>query len=66
MIPPTWARDERRRSITVPTLTRRSSRGFRVMSMRPLLSVTLVPSMPMKDDSVATAGSVKMTSPRAC
>ena len=34
--------------------------------MRPLLSVALVPSTPMNEDRLATAGSSRMTSARAC
>ena len=34
--------------------------------MRPLLRVTLVPSTPMKDDRLATAGSFRMTWASAC
>ena len=34
--------------------------------MRPLLSVTLVPSTPMNDDRLSTAGSLRITSARAC
>ena len=34
--------------------------------MRPLLSVTLVPSTPMKDDRLSTAGSCKITLARDC
>jgi hypothetical protein len=34
--------------------------------MRPLLIVVLVPSMPMNDDRLSTAGSFRMTAPSAC
>ena len=34
--------------------------------MRPLLSVVLVPSTPMNDDRLATAGSSRITSASAC
>ncbi len=34
--------------------------------MRPLLSVVLVPSTPMKDDRLSTAGSSRMTLASAC
>ena len=44
----------------------RSSRGFRLIWMRPLLRVVLVPSMPMKDDRLATAGSLRISVTRAC
>ena len=39
----------------------RSSSGFRLIRMRPLLSVVLVPSTPMNDDKLSTAGSFKIT-----
>ena len=39
----------------------RSSIGFRLTRMRPLLTVVLVPSMPMKEDRLSTAGSLRMT-----
>ena len=34
--------------------------------MRPLLSVVLVPSMPMKEERLSTAGSFRITWARAC
>ena len=34
--------------------------------MRPLLSVVLVPSTPMNDDRLSTAGSFRITSASAC
>ena len=34
--------------------------------MRPLLSVVLVPSTPMKDDRLSTAGSFRITLASAC
>ena len=34
--------------------------------MRPLLSVVLVPSMPMKDERLSTAGSFRITRASAC
>ncbi len=64
-MPATSARAVRRRSITSVTPTR-SLRGLSVMSSRPLLSVTLVPSTPMNDDRPATAGSLRITRPSAC
>jgi hypothetical protein len=36
------------------------------MRIRPLLRVTLVPSTPMNDDRLATAGSLRITWARAC
>ncbi len=38
----------------------RSSSGFRLIRMRPLFRVVLVPSMPMNDDRLSTAGSFRM------
>jgi hypothetical protein len=51
--------------MTSLALASRSSRGFRLISMRPLLRVALVPSTPMKDDRLATAGSFSTTSATA-
>ena len=48
-----------------PTEARRCSSGLSVIRMRPLLSVTLVPSMPMNDERVSTAGSRRMAWARA-
>jgi hypothetical protein len=42
--------------MTALTLSLRSSSGLSVIWMRPLLSVVLVPSMPMNDEMLATAG----------
>ena len=42
-------------------LASRSLRGLRLISMRPLLSVALVPSTPMNDERLATAGSSSTT-----
>ena len=47
-------------------LASRCALGFRLISMRPLLSVALVPSTPMNDVRLATAGSVSTTSANAC
>ena len=44
----------------------RSSSGFRLIWMRPLFSVVLVPSMPMNDERLSTAGSFRMTRASAC
>ncbi len=40
--------------------------GFRLISMRPLLSVALVPSTPMNDDRLSTAGSFSTIRASAC
>ena len=47
-------------------LTCRSSSGFKLIWMRPLLIVVLVPSTPMKDDRLAIAGSCRSTWASAC
>ena len=38
----------------------RSSSGLRLMEMRPLFRVVLMPSAPMKEDRLSTAGSCRM------
>ena len=40
--------------------------GLRLIWMRPLLRVVLVPSIPMNDDTLSTAGSRNSTRTRAC
>ena len=40
--------------------------GLRLIWMRPLLSVVLVPSIPMNDDRLSTAGSFRITVASAC
>ena len=40
--------------------------GLRLIRMRPLLSVVLVPSTPMKEDRLATSGSLRIASASAC
>jgi hypothetical protein len=59
------ARRACRRRITSVALASRSSWGFSLMSMRPLLRVVLVPSTPMKEDRFSTAGSSSTASARA-
>ena len=44
----------------------RSSFGFSLISMRPLLRVVLVPSTPMKEDRLSTAGSSSTIPARVC
>ena len=48
------------------TLAVRSLKGFRLISMRPLLRVGFVPSIPMKEERLATAGSRRITRASAC
>ena len=44
----------------------RSSSGFRLIWMRPLFSVVFVPSTPMNDERLSTAGSCRITCASAC
>ena len=39
----------------------RSASGLRLMRMRPLFRVVLMPSAPMNEDRLSTAGSLRMT-----
>ncbi|MCY1370740.1 hypothetical protein D9M69_578450 [compost metagenome] len=55
-----------RRSITWLAVRSRSACGLRLISRRPLLSVALSPSMPMYDDRLATAGSLRMIPASSC
>ena len=56
----------RSRSITPETERPRASRGLRLISSRPAFSVVLLPSTPMKEDRLATAGSCRIASASAC
>ena len=44
----------------------RSSSGFRLIWIRPLLTVVFVPSTPMNDDRLSTAGSSRISLTSAC
>ena len=44
----------------------RSSRGLRLIWIRPLLIVVLVPSMPMNEERLATAGSLRISRASVC
>ena len=44
----------------------RCSSGFRLIWMRPLLSVVLVPSAPMNEEMLSTAGSARITFASSC
>ena len=44
----------------------RSSFGFRLIRIRPAFSVVLVPSTPMNEDRLSTAGSFRIASASAC
>jgi hypothetical protein len=55
-----------RRRITSGARARRSDSGFRLISMRPVLSVEFTPSTPMNDDRLSTAGSRNTTRASAC
>jgi hypothetical protein len=50
VIPLTSAVSTRRRRITSATVEERSPRGFKLIKNRPLFSVTLLPSTPMKEE----------------
>ncbi len=54
------------RFITVVTSSLRSSRAFRLIWMRPLFGVVLVPSTPMNDDRLSTSLSLRMAAASAC
>ena len=49
------------RRITSAALRSRSDSGLRLIENRPLFSVVFVPSTPMNDDRLATAGSRRIT-----
>jgi hypothetical protein len=58
--PPSFCTEACSRSVTT-AIESRSSFGFRLMIMRPALIVVLVPSTPMNDDTLSTAGSSRIT-----
>ncbi len=66
VMPGTPAVSAFRRRITSSAVAVRSLRGFRLIRNRPLFSVTLLPSTPMKDDRLVTAGSSRMAAASAC
>src|SRR5437899_7663722 len=49
--------------MTSATSAPRSDLGFRLMKTRPLLSVVLTPSTPMKEETRSTAGSCRKAFP---
>ena len=53
------------RRITSVTFALRTSNGFRLIRNRPLFKVGLVPSTPMNEDRLSTAGSCRMISAKA-
>src|ERR1035441_7171551 len=53
--PARWASLGCRRRMISVAFASRSSSGFRLIWMRPLLRVVLMPSIPMKDDRLSTA-----------
>ena len=65
-MPSTCASFPCRRRITSVADAARVARGFRLISIRPLLSVALAPSTPMNDVRLATAGSSSTTLASAC
>jgi len=52
--------------MTSLALTPRRASGFRLMRIRPLLTVTFVPSTPMNEDRLSTAGSFRISEASAC
>ena len=54
------------RAMACVTSLVRVSCGLRLIRKRPLLSVVLVPSTPMKEDRLSTSGSLRMTAASAC
>ncbi len=66
VMPSTFASSGCRRRITSLAEIPRLASGFSVTWMRPLLSVVFVPSMPMNDETLSTAGSRRITSASAC
>ncbi len=52
--------------MTSVALPLRCASGFRLMRKRPLFSVGLLPSTPMNDDRLSTAGSCRITFASAC
>ncbi|MCY1346344.1 hypothetical protein D9M69_324270 [compost metagenome] len=55
-----------RRRITSLAVSSRSSCGLRLISRRPVFSVGLLPSTPMKEVRLSTAGSASSTLARSC
>ena len=66
VMPATSASCGCRRRITSLALILRSSSGLRLIRMRPLFRVVLVPSMPMKEERLSTAGSFRITLASCC
>jgi hypothetical protein len=64
-MPCTFATADWRRRMTADAEMRLAS-GFRLIWIRPLLSVVLVPSTPMNEDRLYTAGSSMMTDTSFC
>ena len=54
------------RRITSAALRSRWFSGFRLIDILPLLVVVLVPSAPMNDETLSTAGSCRMTFASSC
>ena len=54
------------RAMIVSADSERSPRGARLISMRPLLRVELVPSTPMNEEMLRTAGSSSIRAASAC
>ena len=65
-MPLTWSLSRVRRSTTTGSAASRWSLGTNCKVMRPVLRLVLVPSTPMNEVRLCTAGSRSNTSARAC
>jgi hypothetical protein len=54
------------RRITSLAVSVRTSSDFRLIKMRPLFIVTLVPSIPINEERLSTAGSLRMILTNSC
>ena len=66
VMPGTFASSGCRRRMTSLALIFRVAIGFKLIRMRPLFKVVLVPSIPMKEDKLSTAGSCRMILVNSC
>ena len=66
VIPSTFGKVVWRRLMISVAEAFRSSSGFRLIWIRPLLIVVFVPSIPMNEERLATAGSFRISFARAC
>ena len=65
-MPGTWASYGCIRRITSLAVILRSASGLRLIRMRPLFRVVLVPSMPINEERLSTAGSVRIFLANCC